>query len=114
MGIKLKILKSYVDKVLENIPLITNITYLIAIYIICKYSYLSWGWNVTILGVYYIWIMFIQAFDRYRRNELYKPDFPNVKKRFTQKLDDDMVIIKKSDWEEALLYLCDIEDFLGK
>lgn len=114
MGIRIKIIKSYIDNILENIPLICDISFIIALYIITRYSYLKWQYNLIILVAYYLWILFIKAFDRYRKEELYKPDFPSVKKRFTKKLDGDMVVVKKSDWEEAMLYLCDIEDYLGK
>ena len=114
MGIRIKILKSYVDKVLNNIPFICDVSFLFALYIILRYSYLKWFWNLIILGIYYLWLVFIKAFDKYRREELYKPDFPNVKKRFTKRLDGDMIVVKKSDWEEAMLYLCEIEDYLNK
>lgn len=43
-----------------------------------------------------------------------KNGFPVVNKRYTKKLDDEMIIITKNDWPDAILYLYEIENYLGK
>lgn len=43
-----------------------------------------------------------------------KKGFPNVNKRFTKKIDNELVMINKSEWQEAILYLYEIENYLGK
>lgn len=40
--------------------------------------------------------------------------FPKVNKRFTIKIDEELVTIKKENWKEAILYLYEIENYLGK
>lgn len=40
--------------------------------------------------------------------------FPQVSKRFTKQIDDDMIIINKTDWPQAIRYLYDIEEYLKK
>lgn len=114
MGITFKIFKMYVNKIIQNINIVSNVSFVIFVYFVIRYSSPSWIKDFLWIVGYFILIMGVQSFDRYYKSEHKKTDFPIVKKRFTKKLDDEMIVIKKSDWEEAVLYLSEVEDYLGK
>lgn len=109
-----EIIKSWVNGFFEQIPMISNIAFLIGLFVVIRYSeYFYWQQSFLMLSLYFILIQSIQSFDRWRKKQNQIGRFPVNKKRFTKKLDE-AIVVKKSDWEEAMLYLSEVEDYLGK
>lgn len=114
LNIPKEIFKSWCDKFCDNINMISDICFLIGLYITIRYNQnLPWWQNFLLLAAYFVLIMSVQSFERWRRNKLKIGTMPVRKKRFTIKLDE-ATVVKKSDMEEAILYLSEVEDYLGK
>lgn len=73
-------------------------------------------YNRVIYILYYILFSLLMLIVRTIRNKINikQNGFPEIKKRFTKKLDNEMIVISKEDWPGAILYLYEIENFLGK
>ncbi len=110
MKVIFKTINECFKKCKENLPIILDLIFLIVTYIILKYSVEEWYKNFIGLAIFYIIITFLKLVEKtYGKNS-----FPMVEKRFTRKLDDEVIVINKKDWQEAVLYLNQIEDYLGK
>jgi hypothetical protein len=109
-----EIFKDFVNGIFEQIALISNVAFLIGMFIIMKYNHnLPWQQNFLLLAAYFVIIQATQSFDRWYKKQRQVGTFPVNKKRFTKKLGE-ATVVKKSDMEEAILYLSEIEDYLGK
>ena len=105
-----KTIKNCVKKLKENFPIILDLIFLVMLYVVIKYSVVEWYKNFIGLASLYVVITFIKLVEKtYGENS-----FPTVNKRFTRKLDDEVVVINKKDWQEAIIYLSQVEDYLGK
>lgn len=114
LNVTKEIIRKWFNNLSEQIPMISNIAFLIGLFIVIKYNYaLPWEQNFLMLALYFIIIQSTQSFDRWRKKQNQIGTFPVARKRFTIKLDE-AVVVKKSDWEEAMLYLSEVEDYLGK
>lgn len=69
--------------------------------------------NRIITYIIFVSLMFIVRGikDRFDKKQ---NGFPEINKRFTKKLDNEMIVVSKEDWPGAILYLYEIENFLGK
>lgn len=88
------------------------------------------GWTIIILTLYvmyniqtdnrityiltYIFVVLILLITNTILDNKEKRKFPQIPKRFTKQLDDDIITIDKSDWPQAIRYLYEIEEYLGK
>lgn len=106
----LKTLKDCIKKAKQNLPIILDVIFIVTMYMILKYNVTNWYKGFIGLAILYVMITFVKLVDKkYGENS-----FPTVDKRFTKKLDDEVIVIPRSDWEQAVLYLNEIENYLGK
>lgn len=116
-----EVLKSSVNKVFKNIlksieknfSVISGwIFYIITFITLLRIN----DYNRINMMIAYFVVITLLALMNIVKNEIYKKneEFPAVNKRFTKKLNDEKIVINKKDWQDAILYLYDIENYLGK
>lgn len=99
----------WIDK---NFNILSNLTFIIWVYLL-THELNNGLFEFVAIIVYYEILRFVLFLREYVNKQKQLEGFPTSRKRFTHEIGD-AYIIKKNEWEEAIIYLSKIENYLGK